>query len=165
MRIAIIALGSRGDVQPYVALGVGLRRAGNSVRVVTSSDFGDLVGAHQLDFCDTGVSTQAIANEMHDLLEAGNFLKIMTAMGVSAERVAIQAATTGLAACEEADLILSGLGRLFIGQALAEKLAIPFVQAHLSWANAPSHRVTQQMLWQTTRSADATIRVKDTASM
>jgi len=182
VRIAIIALGSRGDVQPHVALGVGLRRAGHSVRVVTSSDFGDLVGAHQLDFCDTGVSTQAIANEMHDLLEAGNFLKIMTAMGVSAERVAIQAATTGLSACEEADLILSGLGGLFVGQALAEKLAIPFVQAHLypftptrefpgvltpvpqiplmSWANAPSHRVTQQMLWQTTRSADATIRVK-----
>ena len=183
----MIAPGSRGDVQPYVALGVGLRRAGHSVRVVTSSDFGDLVGAHQLDFCDTGVSTQAIANEMHDLLEAGNFLKIMTAMGVSAERVAIQAATTGLSACEESDLILSGLGGLFVGQALAEKLAIPFVQAHLypftptrefpgvltpvpqtplmSWANAPSHRVTQQMLWQTTRSADATIRVKDTASM
>ncbi|NTW29119.1 MAG: glycosyltransferase family 1 protein [Coriobacteriia bacterium] len=182
MRVAIIALGSRGDVQPHVALGVGLRRAGHSVRVVTSSDFGDLVRAHELEFCDTGVSTEAIANEMHDLLEAGNFLKIMTAMGVSAERVAVQAATNGLAACKESDVILSGLGGLFVGHALAEKLGVPFVQAYLypfsptrefpgvltpvpqtpltSWANAPSHRATRQMLWQTTRSADATVRVK-----
>jgi UDP:flavonoid glycosyltransferase YjiC (YdhE family) len=182
LRIAIIALGSRGDVQPHVALGVGLRRAGHSVRVVTSSDFKDLVGAHGLEFCDTGVSTQAIANEMHDLLEAGNVLKILSAMGVSAERVAVQAATTGLAACEASDVIVSGLGGLFVAQALAEKLAVPFVQAYLypfsptrefpgvltpvpqtpltSWANALSHRVTQQMLWQTTRSADATVRVK-----
>ncbi len=182
MRIAIIALGSRGDVQPHVALGVGLRRAGHSVRVVTSSDFGELITAHGLEFCDTGVSTQAIANDMHDLLEAGNFLKIMSAMGVSAERVAVQAATTGLAACEGSVVIVSGLGGLFVAQALAEKLAVPFVQAYLypfsptrefpgvltpvpqiplmAWANAPSHRVTQQMLWQTTRSADTTVRVK-----
>ena len=182
MKVAIIALGSRGDVQPHVALGVGLRRAGHSVRIVTSSDFGDLVRSHDLEFCDTGVSTEAIANEMHDLLEAGNFLKIMTAMGDSARRVAVQVAANGLEACEGSDVIVSGLGGLFVGQALAEKLGVPFVQAYLypfsptrefpgvltpvsqtpltSWLNAPSHRATQQMLWQTTRSADAAVRVE-----
>jgi len=182
LKVAIIALGSRGDVQPHVALGVGLRRAGHSVRIVTSSDFGDLVRSHDLEFCDTGVSTEAIANEMHDLLEAGNFLKIMTAMGDSARRVAVQVAANGLEACEGSDVIVSGLGGLFVGQALAEKLGVPFVQAYLypfsptrefpgvltpvsqtpltSWLNAPSHRATQQMLWQTTRSADAAVRVE-----
>lgn len=35
MEIAIIAPGSRGDVQPYVALGKGLRDAGHGVRVVS----------------------------------------------------------------------------------------------------------------------------------
>jgi UDP:flavonoid glycosyltransferase YjiC (YdhE family) len=128
------------------------------------------------------VSTEAIANEMHDLLEAGNFLKIMTAMGDSARRVAVQVAANGLEACEGSDVIVSGLGGLFVGQALAEKLGVPFVQAYLypfsptrefpgvltpvsqtpltSWLNAPSHRATQQMLWQTTRSADAAVRVE-----
>jgi UDP:flavonoid glycosyltransferase YjiC (YdhE family) len=149
---------------------------------VTSSDFQDLVDAHGLEFCDTGVSTQAIANEMHDLLEGGNILQIMAAMGVSAERVAVQAATTGLAACEGSDGIVSGLGGLFVGYALAEKLAVPFVPAYLypfsptrelpgvltpvpqtpvtAWANAPSHRVTQQLLWQSNRSADVAAREK-----
>lgn len=180
MRIAIIALGSRGDVQPHVALGVGLRRAGHSVRVVTSSDFGELVRVHGLEFCDTGVSTEAIANDMHDLLEGGNVLKIMAAMGASAERVAVQAATTGLSACEGSDVIVSGLGGLFVAYALAEKLAVPFVPAYLypfsptrelpgvltpvpqtpltTWANAPSHRITQQLLWQPSRSADVAVR-------
>jgi len=31
MRIAIIAPGSRGDVQPYIALGKGLEKAGHGV--------------------------------------------------------------------------------------------------------------------------------------
>ena len=35
MRIAIIASGSRGDVEPYVALGKGLQAAGHVVRLVT----------------------------------------------------------------------------------------------------------------------------------
>jgi sterol 3beta-glucosyltransferase len=37
--IAIIALGSRGDVQPYIALGKGLKAAGYSVRLVTHENF------------------------------------------------------------------------------------------------------------------------------
>ncbi len=32
MHIAIIALGTQGDVQPYIALGKGLKKAGNVVR-------------------------------------------------------------------------------------------------------------------------------------
>ena len=35
MRIAIITIGSRGDVQPFVALGQGLIKAGHTVRLVT----------------------------------------------------------------------------------------------------------------------------------
>ena len=38
MRIAIQTLGTRGDVQPYVALGLGLRRAGHDV-VLATADF------------------------------------------------------------------------------------------------------------------------------
>ena len=34
MRIAIIALGSQGDVQPYIALGKGLKAAGHNVRLL-----------------------------------------------------------------------------------------------------------------------------------
>ncbi|MGA2383116.1 MAG: glycosyltransferase [Gemmatimonadales bacterium] len=43
MRIGIAAVGSRGDVQPYLALGQGLRRAGHDVRIIVDRTFTDLV--------------------------------------------------------------------------------------------------------------------------
>ena len=43
MRVGIIAIGSRGDVQPYVALGKGLQQAGYEVCVLTHDAFEGLV--------------------------------------------------------------------------------------------------------------------------
>lgn len=49
MRIDIVAVGSRGDVQPCVALGLGLQRAGHRIRLVTLAGFAELVaGLHHL---------------------------------------------------------------------------------------------------------------------
>ena len=39
MHVFILTLGTRGDVQPYVALGKGLVEAGHTVTVCTSSSF------------------------------------------------------------------------------------------------------------------------------
>lgn len=50
MRVTIIAVGSRGDAQPYVALGCGLAQAGHDVTVATHETFRDLVTARGLRF-------------------------------------------------------------------------------------------------------------------
>ena len=42
-RIVIIAPGSRGDVQPYIALGKGLQKAGHYIRLVSHSNFASLI--------------------------------------------------------------------------------------------------------------------------
>ena len=42
MNIRILAMGTRGDVQPYVALGVGLQRVGYDVTLGTTADFRSL---------------------------------------------------------------------------------------------------------------------------
>ena len=39
MRITIFALGTRGDVQPYIALGLGLQAAGHQVKLASSLIF------------------------------------------------------------------------------------------------------------------------------
>ena len=39
MRIKIVTLGTSGDVQPHVVLGLGLQRAGHMVRLITDSSF------------------------------------------------------------------------------------------------------------------------------
>jgi len=50
MRITILAYGSRGDVQPYVALGAGLQRAGHPICLAAPEMFRLLVTAHGLEF-------------------------------------------------------------------------------------------------------------------
>lgn len=49
-RITILTLGSRGDVQPYIALGVGLKRAGFEVILGTGRNFESFVRDHGLTY-------------------------------------------------------------------------------------------------------------------
>jgi len=180
MKVSIVAAGSRGDVQPYVALGNGLKEAGHTVHVLASQDFQELITAHGLRFFNMGGSIESVAQSMEGLLEGGNFIKILSTMGPVAQRLVSEAAASGLIACEGSNLIIAGLGGLFVGLALSEKLDIPFVPAYLypftptrdfptvlspspqmrlpSWANRLSHRIGQQMMWQTFRAADKKAR-------
>ncbi len=50
MKITILTLGSRGDVEPFVALGKGLMRAGHDVTLCTSVSFKSLVSRHGLTY-------------------------------------------------------------------------------------------------------------------
>ncbi len=176
MKITIITPGSRGDVQPYVALGKGLLDAGHAVRLLTSSDYRSLVTDYGLEFWDLGGSIQAIAGGMGRLLEQGNFFKILSEMGTAAKSMAVQGLQSGLEACQGTDLIIGGLAGFFTGHSLAEKLKVPFLPAFYypltptqefpnalaplppvrlpGWANLSTHRLAQQMLWLNFRSAD-----------
>lgn len=50
MNIYIVTLGTRGDVQPYVALGKGLKERGHNVTVSTSSSFELFITSHGLNY-------------------------------------------------------------------------------------------------------------------
>lgn len=83
MNIFIITLGSRGDVQPYVALGKGLQAVGHTVTVATSSSFEPFITDHGLNY-------GYLSNDLLDLLDpdildkAGNlFGLIRTAIEMS----------------------------------------------------------------------------------
>jgi sterol 3beta-glucosyltransferase len=60
MRVTIIGAGSRGDVQPYVALGRGLRVAGHDVTVATHETFRDFVTGHGLAFAPVAGDPRAM---------------------------------------------------------------------------------------------------------
>lgn len=182
MKIIIIAPGSRGDVQPYVALGKGLKEAGHAVSILAYQDFQNLITSYGLEFVSIGGSVETVAQSLQSLLEQGQLLKILSSMGTAAQQLACQAALSGLVACQGSDLIIGGLGGLFVGLVLSEKLGIPFVQAHLfpftptrefasvliqipqtqltRWTNGLSHHLTRQMMWQTFRAADNKVRAQ-----
>jgi sterol 3beta-glucosyltransferase len=182
MRIAMVAPGSRGDVEPYLALGRGLAEAGHLVRLVTHEDFGALVSAHGVEFWPLKGKVQDIAQgqAMRERLEKGSFLSVMQQMSKDAQRGALVLAEGGLAACRGMDLVLAGVGGLFVGLALAEKLELPFLQAYYipftptraypsfllprlpSWLggslNRLSYQIARQVIWQGFRPADKVAR-------
>jgi sterol 3beta-glucosyltransferase len=50
MTITILAVGSQGDVQPYLALAVGLKNEGYNVRFAANSNFAGLAASYDLEF-------------------------------------------------------------------------------------------------------------------
>jgi sterol 3beta-glucosyltransferase len=180
MKITIIAPGSRGDVQPYVALGKGLKDAGHFVQILTTDDFHELVTTYGLNFVDMGGQMQDLARQMEELIKQGNFLKILKSMGQAAQELVNRASESGLEASQDSSRLIAGPGGLFVGLALSEKLGIPFIPAFYfpftptrafpntlvplppirlpGWANRLSHYIAQQMLWQNYRTADAKAR-------
>ncbi|MGH3321209.1 MAG: glycosyltransferase [Streptosporangiaceae bacterium] len=63
MRLTVLAVGLRGDVEPVVALGSGLRRAGHRVRVVTSPDFASMADSAGLECVPVGPHATEVVQE------------------------------------------------------------------------------------------------------
>ncbi len=180
MKIAIVAMGSRGDVQPYVALGKALKAAGHEVRLVTHENFETLVTSHELTFCAMPGNVQDVVEspEMRALLEKGDFLAINAHVSKLMKAVSIEWAKAGLTACQGMDLLIGGVGGLT--RALAESLRIPMLEAYVfpyapttafpavlfpQWisrlggvVNWLSHHLARQIMWQSFRKNDRRMR-------
>ncbi|MEU1129977.1 glycosyltransferase [Streptomyces sp. NPDC005900] len=57
MKVALLAFGSRGDIQPFLALGTGLRARGHEVDLATTTDFKGMVEHAGLNFREIPGST------------------------------------------------------------------------------------------------------------
>jgi sterol 3beta-glucosyltransferase len=71
MRVTIVTVGSRGDAQPYVALGRGLAGAGHHVTLATHENFRELVVGNGLSYSPIGGDPQAILNSADGWLATG----------------------------------------------------------------------------------------------
>jgi sterol 3beta-glucosyltransferase len=81
MRILMIAVGTMGDVLPFIALGAELKKRGHSVTVLTHADFKDLCAEYGLEFRLIGGSFKELAesSEGKAWLESGdNLIKYMS---------------------------------------------------------------------------------------
>lgn len=180
MIVSILTGGSRGDVQPYLALGKRLRQAGHSVRLIASDDFELFVTEAGLTFYSTGFNVEAVvqSDEWRAVTERGNFLAIVSKMRATMKGQARMIAERLPDYLQGSDLIVAGAAGLGGGFSTAEKLGIPMIQAYLfpltptrafpgpiatglpfgSVLNPLSSEITRLMLWQSTRSADVEMR-------
>jgi UDP:flavonoid glycosyltransferase YjiC (YdhE family) len=131
MRITLFAAGSRGDIQPCIALGLGLQQAGYQVRLAAPADFHPFAQEHGVGFYPLRGDVQAImASERGKqfMENAGaNPLRSITAVRAMIAPVVGQMADDAYAACEDADgLICLGVFSAF-GASIAEARGIPLM--------------------------------------
>lgn len=133
-RITIATAGSRGDVQPYLALGLGLADRGHAVRLATYGTFESWIRSYGLEFAVVEGDPQAMLNEQEGQawLETGrrgaDFARGFRELVGPA---LYQATDDAMAACAGADLILFSGTAFYVLYSVAEKLELPFVQAYL----------------------------------
>jgi sterol 3beta-glucosyltransferase len=170
--LTILALGSRGDVLPYVVLGAGLQESGFAVRVITFASFAPLAAKHNLDFTAFPGDAEQLTTSGSglSLAESGyNVWQMWQALQESYWQLA-----TGLANVLsqphiwQTDAIINQLPGGLYGLDLAEKLQIPLISvavmpllrtrafpmlafppglAFLPGYTALSYRLAEQIVW------------------
>ncbi len=182
MRVTIIAPGSRGDIQPYLALGLGLTNAGHDVRIVTTIDHMQLVKSYGLEMWPIDIDVKAALQKGKTAasIEGGGLVSSFREFANIAKRGAELSAKVGLEASQGADAVLVGFGGAFMGEAIAAKLGITLVQAYNvplsttgayggalfpglswgSWSRRLAHRLTREAIWMLMRSSGNTARMQ-----
>jgi len=136
MNVFIITIGSRGDVQPFVALGKGLKAAGHRVTLCTSSSFEPFIRSHGLNY---GYMTDELLKLMDseaglDAMENTNgilgSIKTMIRLAKKAKPINMQMLKDSWEAAQAAkpNIVLfhpKALG----GVHIAEKLDVPVMMA------------------------------------
>jgi UDP:flavonoid glycosyltransferase YjiC (YdhE family) len=123
MRVLIAALGSRGDVAPFVGLGERLAGAGHEVTVAAHAEFAPLVGSAGLGFASLAGDARSIADFPDGWRTSPRFL---AEQARRMTRYLADAAVDLLAAARHADVLLVNLTAMF-GYEIADGLGIPSI--------------------------------------
>jgi sterol 3beta-glucosyltransferase len=126
MRILLIGMGSRGDVQPILALAHGLKDAGYDVTIGAGLNFQQWIEDEGFTFAPFQIDIQQMMNSDSgkewiekssdsSMREAQNMKRMMDEYGMSLS-------DDLLAMCEKADVLVSGLPTFGMVESIAEKL-------------------------------------------
>jgi sterol 3beta-glucosyltransferase len=135
VRITLLTVGSRGDVQPLIALGVGLRDVGHEVRLATHPRFAPAVAHHDLEFAPLAeghVSRGAETEAGRRWIEAGS-RRLPAVVGFlrDARSVARERLADAMRACEDAEAIVAANLAMVLGWQMAELRRVPLVRVYI----------------------------------
>lgn len=176
MHITLLTIGSRGDVQPFVALAAGLQAAGFEVRLATHDRFAPLAAEYGLEFAPIHTDPQKMLHS-----DAGrawldsdrNPIGLIWNMIRLGKPIFEQLIQDAEVACMGTDLIIYSL----FGNAaysIGQKMGVPTILANLQpmfgptaafpapgsptwpskipvlgkWYNKLSYRIVEQVFWQ-----------------
>ena len=175
MKIAVVAVGTRGDIQPHLALASTLRGRGHAVLVAAPRDFESAVRALGLGYGPIDISVRGLLDSAAgaDLLECGRRpLRFLTLLHKLAMPVVERIVSGVDAACADTDAVcysLLGLPAYFFAkgrgvpaftssmQPLGRTSAFPSPLLPLngntpSFLNRSTHMAIEHAFWQAVRS-------------
>ena len=145
MRFTILAYGTRGDVQPYVALGVALQRTGHTVRLAAPEVFRGLVTGHGLEFHPLPGDPAALMQQAAD--RAGsNLVRFPLVVLQHALPLALDMLDSVREACQGAEVIVHSLLLTVVGHEMAIEMQVPDFSALIFLTFAPTSAFPAQIL-------------------
>lgn len=126
MKVTCLTIGSRGDVQPYIALCKGLLAEGHKPRIATHAEFQGWIESHGIEFA----RVEGDPGELMRLcIENGTFTWAFFREANSTFRGWLDELLRSAAeACEGSDLLIESPSAM-AGIHIAEKLGIPYYRA------------------------------------
>ena len=129
-RFSLLTYGSRGDVEPFVALGVGLGRAGHLVRLAAPAPFRALAEAHGLDFSALPGDPDRLALALAD--RAGmSWPRMVARMIEYVQPLAGEVFRSTLEATDQAEVIIHSFLMTEAGHTIARSKGLPDISAQL----------------------------------
>ncbi|CAK7270418.1 Sterol 3-beta-glucosyltransferase [Sporothrix epigloea] len=126
LHITCLTIGSRGDVQPYIALGRGLLAEGHHVRIATHPEFEDWIRSHGLDY---GRVEGDPAELMRICIENGTFtFQFLREANAKMRTWLEELLSSAWTACQGTDLLIESPSAM-AGIHIAERLQIPYFRA------------------------------------
>ncbi|OCH96692.1 UDP-Glycosyltransferase/glycogen phosphorylase [Obba rivulosa] len=137
LHFTFLTIGSRGDVQPYIALGKGLLAEGHRVRIATHGEFKEWIESHGIEFGYVGGDP---AELMRICVENGTFTVAFLKEGMLKFRSWIDdLLKTSWEACQNTDVLIESPSAM-AGIHIAEALKIPYFRAFtMTWTRTRAY--------------------------
>ncbi len=123
MNITILTYGSRGDVQPFLPLSLGLMARGHSVKLAAPQRFKNLVEAYNIKFVPLPGDPEGPIRKIND--GGLNFITMLREGMSHALEVGGAVFCQSEEACKDADLIIHAFSHTVDGHTRARELNIP----------------------------------------
>jgi sterol 3beta-glucosyltransferase len=104
MKITILTYGSRGDVQPFIPLSLGLMAKGHTVKLAAPWRFKVLVEGYGIQFIPLAGEPEDLSRRFNDA--GNNFIKMIAGMMDYVTEIAVDVLHQTEASCDDADLII-----------------------------------------------------------
>jgi UDP:flavonoid glycosyltransferase YjiC (YdhE family) len=128
MRIVLLTYGSRGDVEPFVALGKGLQCAGHNVRLAAPALFEGLASSHSIEYIPLPGDPDRLVQDL--VQQAGTRpWRMVSVMSRYVLPLAERVAEAVREACQGADVIVHSFLMTQAGHEAARELGVSEVSA------------------------------------